>query len=326
MVNELSTAEALALCDELAELGTTKVHLSGGEPLLRPDWPVLTDRLKTKGVRVHLITNGLLFSTAVARQCVDLGIDMVAVSIDGLMDVNDGIRRYPKGRGGVSPFRRAYEAVVLSKAVGIRTMVITHLNGWNLSQLDAMHDLFALLPLDGWQLQLGMVEGRMKTAPAGYALKPLHLLQIGDFISRKQNNPFRIITADNIGYFTEAETRLRPYDDKHFPFFTGCMAGIRAVAVGPDGTVKGCPSMGAGLTEGNIRKHSLKEIWSDPNAFAYNRKWDGRKLTGFCRTCEFRHLCRGGCTSFAASQGSLYENDFCLYRLSRQSAEAGEPR
>jgi radical SAM protein with 4Fe4S-binding SPASM domain len=320
--DELTTAEALALCDQLADLGTEKVHLSGGEPLLRPDWPLIAERLKSRGVAVHLITNGLLFSEAIAEQCQAVGIDMVAISIDGTMAVHDAIRRYPKKEAGPSPFRRAFEALALSRASGFPTVVITHINGWNIDELAALHQLLALVPIDGWQLQLGVAAGRMKGCDPSYRLTPSQLPKIADFIADHQHNPFRILTADNIGYFNPQESLLRPYDDRHFPFFTGCMAGILGVAIGPEGTVKGCPSMGEAMAEGNVRERPLGEIWENREGFAYNRCFDSRRLKGFCRQCDFRHLCRAGCTSHAAALGSCYENDFCLHRVSKQQAES----
>ena len=36
--------------------------------------------------------------------------------------------------------------------------------------------------------------------------------------------------------------------------------------------------------EGNLRQRSLQEIWNDPDAFAYNRKFRPELLTGACRT------------------------------------------
>src|SRR5215207_9727178 len=43
---------------ELAGLGCQKVHFSGGEPLLRPQVPELTEHATALGLRVNLTTNG----------------------------------------------------------------------------------------------------------------------------------------------------------------------------------------------------------------------------------------------------------------------------
>ncbi|MBT3219556.1 MAG: radical SAM protein [Proteobacteria bacterium] len=47
--NELTTAEALAVADSLAHLGLGAVTLTGGEPLMRKDWPQIAQRLVSHG-------------------------------------------------------------------------------------------------------------------------------------------------------------------------------------------------------------------------------------------------------------------------------------
>ena len=57
--DELTTDEALRLIDELAELGTDNIALSGGEPLLREDWLLLARRIKERGMNPLMVTNGM---------------------------------------------------------------------------------------------------------------------------------------------------------------------------------------------------------------------------------------------------------------------------
>ena len=57
---ELTTSEALHLCDQIAGLGLKWITLSGGEPLTRKDITLLIQRLSQKGVSVNIITNGWL--------------------------------------------------------------------------------------------------------------------------------------------------------------------------------------------------------------------------------------------------------------------------
>src|SRR5512136_2671169 len=90
--DELSTTEALALADALAELGTRDVQLTGGEPLVRPDWPVIAERLVQRGVNVVVISNGLALGERVIARLVRLGVKGVSVSLDGDRTVHDRIR------------------------------------------------------------------------------------------------------------------------------------------------------------------------------------------------------------------------------------------
>lgn len=79
----LSLLEMYELCGLFAELGITRIKVTGGEPLLRPGALSLMRRLKQlDGIRsVTLTTNGIGLREA-ARELADLGIDGVNVSLD----------------------------------------------------------------------------------------------------------------------------------------------------------------------------------------------------------------------------------------------------
>ena len=68
--------------NELAELGCRKIHLSGGEPLLRPQIPELIAHATTLGLRVTMTTNGTLIDKTLARRLVEAGLRGVNVSLD----------------------------------------------------------------------------------------------------------------------------------------------------------------------------------------------------------------------------------------------------
>lgn len=64
--------------------------------------------------------------------------------------------------------------------------------------------------------------------------------------------------------------------------------------------------------EGNLREKDLCEIWNDPEAFSYNRKFQQELLTGKCRSCPFGKKCAGGCRSYSYfTHGKLYEAVNC---------------
>jgi len=50
--------------DRLADLGTTIITLSGGEPTLHPDLDAIIRRIRNRGAIATLITNGLLLTPA----------------------------------------------------------------------------------------------------------------------------------------------------------------------------------------------------------------------------------------------------------------------
>jgi MoaA/NifB/PqqE/SkfB family radical SAM enzyme len=90
---ELSTEEALDLCCQLADLGLRFITLSGGEPLLRKDWPEIASALTRRSVVVNMISNGWLLDDAVIDKAQECNLYNLAVSLDGIGETHDLIRQ-----------------------------------------------------------------------------------------------------------------------------------------------------------------------------------------------------------------------------------------
>jgi MoaA/NifB/PqqE/SkfB family radical SAM enzyme len=68
--------------DKLAELGTTIVTMSGGEPLLHPELDILIRRVRDKGMISGMITNGYLLTADRINKLNAAGLDHMQISID----------------------------------------------------------------------------------------------------------------------------------------------------------------------------------------------------------------------------------------------------
>src|SRR5579875_3666165 len=87
---ELSTAEAMALVDELASMQVFYVNVGGGEPLLRPDFFELLEYAVSHQVGVKFSTNGTRLDRAKAARLAAMDYVDVQVSLDGATaEVND---------------------------------------------------------------------------------------------------------------------------------------------------------------------------------------------------------------------------------------------
>jgi GTP 3',8-cyclase len=73
------------LVDVFSDLGVNRVRLTGGEPLLRKDLPILVERLAAKDriADLAMTTNGVLFAP-MARDLERAGLHRVTVSLDTL--------------------------------------------------------------------------------------------------------------------------------------------------------------------------------------------------------------------------------------------------
>jgi radical SAM protein with 4Fe4S-binding SPASM domain len=124
-----------------------------------------------------------------------------------------------------------------------------------------------------------------------------------------------MIVGNNIGYFGPYEHVWRGFGDDRV-HWTGCSAGQTALALEADGTVKGCPSLATvGFAGGNVRDLKLEDIWRSSKEIHFGRLRSVDDLWGFCRTCYYADVCRGGCTWTSHSLlGVPGNNPYCHYR------------
>lgn len=316
---EMSLEQMLDVADQLADIGVKRLTLSGGEPLLRPDWDIIAKRLIDRGVHTGMISNGFKMLDNLEKFEKLHGMEVIAMSLDGMRETHDAFRRVP------GSFDRIVAAFKALHARGFYTAAITSISNLNIHELDEMHDLLVSLNADAWQLQTLFGGGRMRERP-DLMPGPDGVEKVARFIARKHaaKTPLNIFPADCIGYGTELEPQIRTSP------WGGCQAGLRAIGIEANGNVKGCLSLypelqeGNPFVEGNLQKEKLIDIWNKPGAFSYNRDFRPSRAQGYCRDCQLLNKCRCGCSAQAYfSSGTTYENPYCmLYNRMSKAAQA----
>jgi radical SAM protein with 4Fe4S-binding SPASM domain len=310
--NELTLDKCFSVADELVAMGCKELTMIGGEVFLFKGWERLSAHLADKEVVVNIVSNGYKLGDKEVDQIKRGKLTNVGVSIDGMASIHNKIRGRPDA------FERVSQALALLSRNGIRIGVVTSLMKFNCADLE---DLYVFLLENGvqvWQLQLVSAMGNMADKRQ-LAVTPRQVRRITDFI-REKNRERRmvLIAADSIGYFDDNEAYIR---GRSCPIscWDGCKAGISSVFIDSVGNVKGCGALYAdAFIEGNVRDHSLTDIWNDPDAFAYNRRFSTERLSGKCRGCDVGDVCKGGCRSsnyFATK--SLYASASCCRRRER---------
>lgn len=74
-----------ARINKLADLGTSILTLSGGEPLLHPELDEIIATMRARGVLAGMITNGYLLTPERVRRLNRAGLDHLQISIDNAM-------------------------------------------------------------------------------------------------------------------------------------------------------------------------------------------------------------------------------------------------
>src|SRR3712207_1642709 len=70
--------------DKLAELGTSVVTISGGEPMLHPNIYEIIAYIRSKGMIAGLISNGYYFQPEKIKRLNEAGLDYLQISIDNV--------------------------------------------------------------------------------------------------------------------------------------------------------------------------------------------------------------------------------------------------
>jgi MoaA/NifB/PqqE/SkfB family radical SAM enzyme len=77
-----SLAELTRWLTRIRDLGTVRVALVGGEPLMHPDIVEIVRRASQLGLSTSLTTNGFLLTTSLVRDLEEAGLEVMQISVD----------------------------------------------------------------------------------------------------------------------------------------------------------------------------------------------------------------------------------------------------
>jgi MoaA/NifB/PqqE/SkfB family radical SAM enzyme len=83
--NPVPTETMFRRVDKLAELGTSVITISGGEPLLHPELDEIIRRIRKHGMVAGMITNGYLLVPERIQRLNRAGLEWLQISIDNVM-------------------------------------------------------------------------------------------------------------------------------------------------------------------------------------------------------------------------------------------------
>lgn len=309
--DELTTAECLDVVDQLADLGCMEVVLIGGEAYLRPDWLDVLRRIRDRGMTPLLTTGGRAFTPERARAAKEAGLASASVSLDGDEATHDRLRALP------GAYRAALESMKNLREAGVRVSVNTQINRLSMPQLPDVLETLIEMGAHTWQIQLTVAMGRAADEP-DVLLQPYDMLTLFPMLDRIQDRcrEARVLLwpGNNVGYFGPYETKLRGTMLRGH--MASCGMARAGLGIESDGTVKGCPSLHTEKwAAGNIREHSLADIWERSAKMRYTRDRTLDDLWGYCRTCYYAETCMAGCTWTSESLlGRPGNNPLCHHR------------
>lgn len=137
---ELTARDAIHMLEDLADFHIPALLLSGGEPLLQPNFYHMAAYAKSLGLRLTISTNGTLINRDVASWIKQTGFSYVGISFDGLGAVND------RFRGHRGAFSEALSGVRHLQAVGQKVGLRFTLTRRN---FEALPQIFQMVEQEG---------------------------------------------------------------------------------------------------------------------------------------------------------------------------------
>jgi len=259
--DELTTEEWKEIIDQVVDMKINHIIFSGGEPLLREDiFDLIAYAVDKKIKLVDVTTNGILIDETVAKKLVDIGVNPVTISIDGLEETNDFIR----GKGSFQKAMRAFDFINKYRNSNLPMLGINFtITDFNIDQILPVIDLarnkkcnfFLLQPMlsDNTNMQARRknelwVSGKNISELKKVIRKVLKLKRsLRNLSIRVNNRVLEMIPAYFIGQPLSRNLR--------------CFEGIVRIVICLNGDLWSCRGI-----YGNLRNNSLENCWFSSRA------------------------------------------------------------
>ena len=281
---ELSFDEIRRIVDEARRMGCQAWGLSGGEPLLRPDFAEILDYISRKSVHYKLNTNGTLITPAIARLLTRPGNKMVAL-YGATAEVHDHVTRTP---GSFEATMRGF--AYLKEAGAAFTVQIVPMRA-NYDQYEQMVELARSLgPVSRvgapWLWLSACGSTAHNRAIAAQRLDP------ADVIALDEPNPaadaLRMSRGDEAASNGSACGAI-PTDDR---LFASCIAVRRDFHIDAYGQMSFCCFIKDPALRFDLRRGSFQQAWDEFIPSLADAVRGGQEYLENCGSCALRQDCR----------------------------------
>jgi len=278
---EITFGEIRGIVDEAAKMGCLSWNLTGGEPLLREDFPDIYLYLKKRGMRITLFTNATLINSEIAGLFREYPPQNIEVSIYGLnQKTYEAVTRNP---GSFDAFR---QGINLLKENRIPFTLKTAALPQNFDEIKKMRDFAKSLTGEnlGLVLQLHL---RSRFHP--------ELHRERDRIKKLRLPPdkiMKILKQDKKRYRKDMERFClkflgTPRDDRLFI----CGAGVNGCHIDAYNNFQLCILLRHPDCVYSLREGSFKEAWQEFTPRVRTIRVNNKKYREKCQQCFLQSLC-----------------------------------
>ena len=210
-------------------------------------WDVVA-HARQSGFKTAILTNGCLITEEDARKAASLGVADIQVSLEGPPNLHDGIR----GEGSFAAATRGTRHLIAEGNVVSANMTLSRLN------IDHLEETAGIAREIGFG---GIGFSRLVPCGSGESLlksllSPEEIRAAYEKIPALNGPGFEVASGDPLAGIP-AQAENPPTGDL---VLAGCSAAFSGVTITSDGSVMPCRRIGIKI--GNLRKTSLRQIWS----------------------------------------------------------------
>jgi SynChlorMet cassette radical SAM/SPASM protein ScmF len=288
---EVLSPELLRSAVEQARpLGLSEAKLTGGEPLLHPQFVEIVDLLTAEGIRTHMETNGTLIDAALARDLrEETSLWFVSVSIDGpTAGIHDPFRGVAGSfDGAVHGFRHLVD-------VGYQPQLIMSVHRGNVEHVTDVVELALELGAGSVKFNPVTRSGRgIAMHERDEALDVVEILELAHFVrgELQERSPIRLILSTPPALYSVGElVDWGPDQECHVRHILGILGSGDMALCGIGQTV---PE----LCFGNLEETEIREVWLRHPMLLKLREDLRGEYPGLCRDCIHAHRCLTHCVA-----------------------------
>ncbi len=310
--DELTLEEISLIADQAVSLGSLWCLITGGEPLLRNDFPDLYLMLKSKGLLVSVFTNACLVKNKHIELFMKYPPREIEVTVYGVTrETYEKVTRVP---GSFAAFRRGLDLLLDGGVkVNLKAMALRS----NMHELPAIarfcrertKDFFRFDPM--LNLRFDGNEQRNRDIRA-------ERLSVQEIIAIEQADPERSAAVKKTCAMLEAAI---PEAGQGRHLFQ-CHAGAESFAVSCNGLFRLCPSLWQRDCLYDLRRGTLAEAWLDFTPRIRAITTDNADFHETCRLCPLMNMCHW-CPAHAHLEcGRMDERCDYFCRVAHARAEA----
>ncbi len=319
---ELTYEEGLDLIDDIADMGTARLVLTGGDPLKRHDlFDLIAYAVQEKGLTTSLSpssTKLVAYNNMEAAK--EAGVGSISIAIDGPPQVHDEFRLTKGSYGWIM------EGAEAAADVGLRLQVNSNVCRFTYDHLEELGEIVKELNPVVWSLFFLVPTGRGRGQEENLLSAQEHEKVFEWMYEMKDRVPFVLKTTEAHHYRRFVIQRLLDEQGKVdwsevvgvYPTgaegktrFTGVNDGNGIVFISHTGQV--FPSGFLPVAAGNVRKENLGELYRRGRIFTELRNPD--VLKGDCGRCEYRTICGGSrARAYAMTGDYLAEEPLCVHQ------------